>query len=861
MDRDFDRELDFHAAMLADENVRRGMPEDEARRNAAVALGGRASLKMQHREARGMPALDAIVHDLSFAWRLVTKNAAFSTAAAVTIALGIGVNAIGFSIINAAFVRGLPFEDGKALRMITWTGEAGRRVRVSAPEFELWRDQARSFSGLAAFDTSSMSLSDHSSPPEQFDGARVTVNTFDVLKQPPLVGRTFTAGDGRTGADSVVLIGASVWRKRYGNDPAIVGKAVRLNGSPATIIGVMPEGMHFPVTADVWSPLVRSGDMDRRDRRVLSVFGRLDRTVGPAMAHAELDRLARNDLPPDPEATKGLTGVRVETFNDFFIGGRARPMFLVVMGAVCFVLLIACVNVANLLLSRSITRGREMAVRVSMGATRSRLVLQLLIESAVLSAFGGALGLWLASFGLSYFDAALEGTGRPYWLIFRIDSMVIVYVAAISVVTAMLFGLAPALHISKSNANDVLKEGGRGAVGSGRTGWMTGGLVVTELALTVVLLVGAGLMVRSFFNVYSMDIGVPSDGLMSMRLELPESKFSSPESRRQFFHDVEQRLAASPGFESVSVTTGVPPFDGGERLVEFEGQAPDTQARWVSTVSISEPFFTTLRAPMLQGRGFQSSDAVAEPPNVIVNQRFADRLLPGDTLLGRRIRLKERNGPPGPWLTIVGVSSSIRHGSFQDFEPNPVVYSLTDREPPRAAALLIRSSLPPANVMDAVRREVQSIDADQPVLPIQTVAQAIAEASWPLRVFGALFAGFGVIALTLSAVGLYGVMAYAVSQRTQEIGVRMALGASWRQVSGQVVLRGLGHLSLGLGIGVLGALALSRVLQRVVVQIEPVDPLTFVTIAMLLTAVAMVACLVPARRAAKVDPVVALRAE
>jgi putative ABC transport system permease protein len=861
LDREFDRELDSHVHLLTDENIERGMTPDEARRMALVRTGNRASLRARHREARGLPALESALQDLAFALRLIGKNAGFSAAAIVTIALGIGVNAVGFSIIHAAFLRGMPFEDGKALHMVAWTTDANRRSNSSLPEFELWRDRARSFSGLAAFDTTSLSLSDDHAPPEQVDAAWVSANAFEVLEQPPLLGRALVADDGRSGADPVVVIGASVWRHRYGGDPSIVGKPVRFNGRPATIVGVMPERMQFPTTANLWAPLMRTEEMERRGTRVLSVFGRLDRSIDRRTAQAELDGLAKQALPSDPEATKGLVGVRVETFNDFFIGGKARPMFLVVMGAVCFVLLIACVNVANLMLSRAVTRGREMAVRVSMGATRIRLVGQLLIESAVLSVLGGGLGLWLASTAIGRFDAALEGSGRPYWLTFSVDATVVGYVAAICVLTTMLFGLAPALQISKTNANDVLKEGGRGAVGSRRAQWMTGSLVVGELALTVVLLVGAGLMVRSFFNVYSMDIGVPTDGLMSMRVQLPEERYGSPEARQRFFTQVAMRLAANPGLDSVSVTSAAPPFDSGERLLEVEGQSPETASRWVSTVTISPTFFATLKAPILRGRGFQAADGAADVDNVIVNQQFVERTFARADPIGQRIRLKERNGSPGAWHTIVGVSSSIRHGSFQDFGTNPVVYSLSDRQPPREAAFLIRSALPPSVVMNTVRHEVQAMDSDQPVLAIQTVAEAIAEASWPLRVFGALFAVFGVIALTLSAVGLYGVMAYAVSQRTQEIGVRMALGASWRQVSGQVLRRGLRHLSLGLAIGGLGALALSRVLQRVVVQIEPADPTTFAAIAALLTLVTVLACLVPARRAARVDPLIALRAE
>jgi putative ABC transport system permease protein len=861
LDADFERELDAHLDLLTDENIARGMTRDEARQAALRRVGNRGSLRGRHRDVRGFPGLEALRQDTAFAVRLLIKNAGFSAAAIITIALGIGVNAMGFSIMHAAFLRPMPFEDGKALHMVAWAASSTRRVRASVSEFDVWRDRARSFTGLAGFETVSMSLSDDLAAPEQIDGAWVTANAFDLLKQPPLIGRGFSAADGEKGAEAVVLIGARVWRNRYASAPAVLGRAVRLNGQPATIVGVMPEGMHFPLTADIWAPRPRNEESEQRSARALSVFGRLAHDTDPAAAQTELDGLARQHLPPDADAMKGLTGIRVESFNDFFVGGRARPLFLVVMGAVCFVLLIACVNVANLLLSRAVGRGREMAVRVSMGATRVRLIAQLLIESALLSVIGGAFGLWLARFGLAYFDAALENTGRPYFLTFSIDPFVIGYVVALSLLTTILFGLAPALHISKANANEVLKEGGRGAVGSRRTRWMTGTLVVVELALTVVLLVGAAHMARSFFNVYSIDIGVPTDGLMSMRIELPAFRYSTPDARLQFFTRVETQLASSPGFEAVAVSTGVPPFDGGERLVEVEGQVNQTADRFVSTVTISQSFFATLNGPIASGRAFQRIDALPERHNVIVNQRFAEVVLAAENPIGRRIRLKDRNREPGPWQTVVGISSTIRHGSFQDFEPNAVVYSLLDREPPRAAAVIVRSHLPPSAVMKTVRATVQSVDPDQPVRPGQTIEEAIAEASWPLRVFGALFAVFGVIALALSAVGLYGVMATAVSEQTSEIGVRMALGATWGSIASHVLGRGLKHLAVGLSLGIAGAIALSLVLQNILVRVNAGDPVTFAVIALLLTVVAALACLIPARRAARVDPVTALRAE
>ncbi len=861
LDRDFDRELDTHVAMLADENVARGMSPADARREAVVRVGNRSSLKARHRDARALPFLESIAQDVTLAFRLIAKTPSFSAAIVVTLALGIAMNALGFTIINAAFLRGMPFEDGKSLRMITWATKSGRRAAASLPELEVWRARSRTFSGIAAFDTTSMSLSDGFAPPEQVDGAWMSANAFDVLRQQPLLGRAFRPEDGLANAETVAVIGAKVWRNRYGNDPSVLGRPIRLNGRPATIIGVMPEDMRFPVTADLWAPFIRTEEMERRSSRGLSAFGRLDHQFEPRTAQTELEGLASTGLPTDPEATKDLIGVRVETINDFFIGGKARPMFMVVMGAVWFVLLIACVNVANLLLSRAVTRGREMAVRISLGATRARLIRQLIIENAVFSVVGGAIGLLLATVGVGAFDASLEQSGKPFWLIFSVDYAVIGYVAAICLFTSILFGLAPALQISKTNANEVLKEGGRGTVGSRRSRWMAGSLVVAEISLTVVLLIGAGLMVRSFFNTFSLNIGIQTEGLMSMAVELPEQKYDSADTRRAFFARIEERLAALPGLQGSALTTGAPPFDGGERMIELEGQSSDQPERWVSSVMVSRSFFSTIGLAVLRGRNFQDSDRLPDANSVIVNQAFAARLFGGGEANGRRVRFKPRGAEPGPWQTIVGVVPSIRQGSLQDRTFGPVIYLLLDQNPPAAASLLVRSTLRPAEVMNAVRAEVQALDPDQPVLALQTVDDAIADASFPLPVFGALFSVFGLIALTMSAVGLYGVMAYAVSQRTQEIGVRMAMGASWQQVAGQVLGRGLKHLAAGLVIGLVGSFALGGVIPKVLIDIEPSDPLTFAAIAVLLTAVSVFACLLPARRAARVDPVTALRAE
>ena len=862
LDRDFEEELASHLAMLTEDNTRRGMSREQARRAALIRLGNPGSLEAQHRDARGLPAVEAVLQDLRFAFRLLARDPWFSAATIVTIALGIGINAIGFTVINAALFRGLPFEDPDQLQVISLQTRASRRSSPSYADLQAWRDRSRGFAGLAAFSPAAMNISDERALPEQRRGAWLTANAFAVLGQQPMLGRTFAPGDDRTGAEPVVIINAGIWKNRYGGDPNVLGRRLRLNGQPTTIVGVMPDSMKFPENTEVWAPLAPT---DGRGSPRLNVFGRLRADTDRRAAEAGLSDIAQQRATADPGAREDLIGVRVESFTDRFVGGPGRTMFLAMMGAVSFVLLIACANVANLLLSRSVQRTREMALRIALGATRWRVVRQLLIESLLFGFLGGALGLVFAEAVVRVLDAAVTDPGRPYWIVFTIDYVVFGYVATICALTAILFGLAPALHVSKRNNNDVLKEGGRGSAGGRRARSLSGTMVVAELALTLVLLVGAGLMVRSVLEVYSVDIGISTDRLMTMRLALPESTYPTPDARRAFFDRLEPRLAAIPGVEAVAVTTGVPPFDGGERLVEIEGRAPGESSRFVSTVTISPSFFDAVATPLARGRTFRDSDGAPGQEAAIVNEQLAALFLQGVDPIGTRLRLTERDPVPGhdeaPWHTIVGISRSIRHGSLRDTGPNPVVYLPYRQAPPAEASLLVRTGLPPASVLIASAREVQTIDKDQPILTIQTLEQTLADARWPFRVFGGMFVLFGAVAFALSTVGLYGVIAYSVTQRTQEIGVRMALGATRRQVSWLILQRGLFHLAIGLPIGLAGAFALSRVLRRMLVEVAPTDPVTFATISILLAAVSIAACMLPAGRASRVDPVVALRAE
>jgi len=866
LDRDFADEVNAHLEMATEENIRKGMSQDEAKRQAAVRLGGATSLASQHRDTRGFRPLEEIGQDLRFAIRLMRKERWVSSAAIAAIALGIGANTLGFTIINAAFIRSFSFERAEELHAISWRPTRGRRLPSSVLDLEDWRN-AKSFAGVGASSFGAINISDDHAAPEQTQGSRVTANLFDVLGQQPLLGRNFVAGEDRPGAAPVVIIAYDLWTKRFDRDPRVIGRTLRVNGSPATIIGVMPDQMKFGENdgSYLWVPFIPTEAQLSREVRVISVFGRLAPGVTKQQAGAEIDSIAQRILTDHPELTKSAIGGQVETLHERFLNGAAPRMFIVIMGAVIFVLLIACANVANLLLSRAMYRSREVAVRHSLGATRSRLVRQLLIESIALSSLGGIAGLALATFGLRAFDAAIQASGAPYWLRFTIDWRVLCYVAAICVATGVLFGLAPALHISRDGQLDTLKDGARGATGGRRTRRMAGAMVVAELALTVVLLCGAGLMLRSFNALYAVDPGFKVDGLARMRMQLPPSNYPSPEARLRFFEQLLPKIAAIPGVQSAAFTTSVPPRDDEQWRFEVDGRryAEDEIRPYTGTVTITPGYFNVLGVSIARGRSFTERDGVPGAETIVIGQVFADRYFPGENPIGRRIRFMPRDDEkePQPWRTVIGIVTAFGQGDDSEAFRSPVIYLPFRQVAPRTASLIVRSALSPNSVMSAVRSAVQPIDPDQPVFNIQTIAAVLANERSIYRIFATLFGVLAVIGLLLSAIGVYGVIAYAVTQRTQEIGVRMAIGASRRDVSWLFLRRGLIQLAIALAIGLPAALAISLVAQLRLIEIEPTDPITLIGVTLVLTAVTLMASVTPARKAARVDPITALRSE
>ena len=806
-----------------------------------------------------------MLEDLKSVFRTLRADRWFSAIVIGVLSLGIGANTLGFAIVNAAFFRGLPFEQSAELQMVAWINERGRRVGARPIELEEWRAQSRAFAALAGYDDTSASLSDDRALPDQVRATRVTTNTFSILRQPPMFGRDFIAPDEAPSAEPVVMLSHHIWRSRYGGDPAVLGRTVRIDGRAATVIGVMPDGMLFPDRSDIWVPLVPSADEIGGDAPRLEVFGRLQAGASKRSAQAEFDGIARAQQAAHPNELKAIWGARVETIPEAAIGGIGRQLFLIIMAAVMFVLVIAGANVANLLLLRSAARAREMALRSAMGAARWRLVRQLLLESIVLSLAGAAVGILLAQSAVQAFGAAMENGGLPFWVVFSIDYVVLAYAVAIAVLTATVFGLAPALHLSRANSNDVIKDGGRGSVGAPRLRRFGAAMVVVELSVAIALLGGAGLLMRSFTALYSIDLGVNIDPLITMRVDLPASTYPNADNRRAFVAALEPRLAAIPGVRAATVTTGVPSRDGGERYLEIEGTPADTTRVMVSTVTITPSFFDTIDVRMRQGRAFVDADGAPGSEAAIINQRLAEQFLAGQNPIGRRLRFGRRQPAPGdpqdPWRTIVGVAPDVSHGSPSDGYINAVVYVPYREAAPAAASLLLRSGVAPASIMNAVRREVQALDADLPIIELRTVADLLAEDRWMYRTFGTMFGAFAVIAILLSAAALYAVVAHSVAQRTAEFGVRVALGADRGAIIWLVLGRSLRQLAAGIVLGLAGAFVLGDVLSGMLVGVSPADPTTFAAVTLTLTVVSIAACLRPALGASRVDPAIALRAE
>jgi putative ABC transport system permease protein len=865
VEQELDEELRFHFERQVQWYERAGVARDEAVRRARLEFGGLDQVKEDCRDARGTRWLDEMSHDVRFAVRLLAKDRWFTLAVLLVLTLGIGVNNTVFTLVNAALVRELPFEHAdrivslgtRDIRGVTVHGPLGYRG-LSYFEYQEWR-RSDAFGGIAAYTDGTMNVSDDSRAPERFRGAYVSANAFALLGRRPLLGTDFRPEQDQRGAASVVILGYRLWTSRYAADPAILGRTVRVNGVSSTVLGVMPARFGFPLAADIWQPLAQMpGLFDQpRDARVLNGVGRMADRTTIAGAQADLDAIAERLARQFPDTNSDVRST-VWPYADRYVAMQVRLIVVALMGAVFFVLLIACANIANLLLVRAAQRSHEISIRTSLGATRWRIVRQLLSESVLLGAAGGVAGYALSIAGVKLLWNVLEASNPPYWLELTMDSRSCAFVIALCFGTAVLFGLAPALHTSRSNPIETLKAGPRTSTGSRRVRRWAGALMVAEIALTLVLLAGAGFMMRAFFRSYSARANIETSQLLTMRLDLPLQKYRAPEQRTAFVDELGDRLGRLSSIAAATIAGNIPFDPAPLRELALAGRPAVNGKRppRVPAVTIGSRFFDTLKLRLVRGRDFSDLDGMPAHETAIVNQRFASVHFPSEDPIGQRIQLTNPNarGRTAPWLTIVGVSPTIQQDLTTAGEP--MVYLPYRAQPGSLLAVLVRTTSEADAVVSLLREEVRALDSDLPLFDIQTLGQRQAFTRWPERVFGTMFTIFACIGLVIAAVGLYAVTAYSVKQRTREIGIRMALGAATPHVQWLILRRVLVQLAMGLIIGLPGSVIVGRL-----PWMGSPDLIILICIVLALGIIAGLAAFVPARRAAQLDPLSALRYE
>jgi len=804
------------------------------------------------------------LQDLRYGARLMRRKPLFAAIAVLTLGLGIGLTATMFSIVNGAILKGLPFDEADRLVSVTRSDVAQGFENMAVPlhDFEEWREEQRVFDGLAGYTTGTFNVRG-SEGAERYSGGWMTANAFDVLRARPILGRTFIEGEDAPGAELVTVISHRVWQDRFGADPGALGQTLFINGEQATIVGVMGEGFMFPVSQLLWLPERRRAiDFQRGapGTPFLQAFARLGSEASIDRANLEMSLVAAGIAEAHPETNENI-GIRVQPFADLFIGDEPRRLLFVMLGGVFCVLLIACANVANLLLGQAALRSKEIAVRSALGASRSRVIMQFLTEPLALALAGAVLGVGIAWMGIRLFERALVATEPPFWLDFGIDGRVLLFVLAITLFATLVSGLLPAIRASGGDTNETLKDDSRGA-SSFRGGRLTKILVVSEVSLSVVLLVAAGLMIRSVTELASIDFGFRTDDIFTARLGLPEADqgYSEVATRIRFFEEVETRLAADPSVRAVALTSSLPGFWAPSNRSTIEGReyATPTDHPFVHTSVITPAFFSMLGVEPDQGRVFGAEDREDGVPVAIVNRSLVDLHFPDGNAIGSRIRLGGAEGVD-PWLTIVGIVPDLFMAGVQNEDPAGLYTPLAQSSNVRFMSIAARASGPAAALTPRVREAVDAADPDIPIYWVRTLAEGIQQENWFFRVFGGLFTVMGAAALFLAAIGLYGVMSFSVSRRTREMGVRMALGAQREDVIRLIMRQGAWQLAIGIVIGLAGAWATSTLLTNFLFGVGPRDPLTFVGTITVLAAVGLLASWVPARRATRVDPLVAIR--
>jgi len=807
--------------------------------------------------------MDQLLQDIRFAIRTLTKAPLVTTLCVLCLAVGIGLNANIYGAVYMAFQRPLPFADPDHMVQLELKQVKKGFVNQTMgwQQFKDLREKSASLTDIAGISFRSISLTDGDEP-VRLQGELVTWNLFPMLGVAPVVGRHFRPDDDKIGAPDVIMLGHGIWERRFGGDSSVVGRVISVNGLPHTVIGVMPRGFKFPEQEEAWVPMAPRVEGRKGDPWDLQVFGRIKTGTTVGAATQELTTLSAKLAEVRPKELGDWRAI-AEPIRDAFIDPDTRLVIAAMMGAVTFVLLIACANVANLLLARATTRSREIAVRIALGAGRGRIVRQLLTESTMLALLATPIGIAISYWLMDVILAGIPDGDMPYYFVFEINGRVLVYTVIVAIITGIIFGLAPALQAVRGDLHSSLKEGGRGSAAGGTRQRLRSVFATAQVALSMVLLVGAALFVKSFLNLQTRTFGITSENLLTMRVFLPGARYDSAFALSTRVEDIVQRVEGLPGVVAATASNQIPLSGGGSGgPVEIEGkpQANKADAPGVRWTGVTEHWFPALGIQMVSGRTLTDIEARTKTPVAVINQSMARRFWPDADAVGRRFKML--GDSTNSWITVIGVSKDYKTQNLDDTSPVGASFVTGYRYlPARNTGLMIRVNGEPTQYTTAVRKAIRAADPTLPVFQVASMAKVRADGIWSQRLFGWLFALFGIVALVLASVGVYGVIAYGVSQRTQEIGVRVALGAQASDVIKLVVRGGAVLAFTGVALGLAGAFAVTRLIQSLLVDVSATDPVSFIGVTFFLTAVALLASYVPARRATRVDPLTALRAE
>ena len=867
MEREMDAELRFHIEAFAEDLVSSGVSRPEALRRARIEFGGIERAKEECREARGVNLISSLFQDLRFGLRMLRKNPGFTAVAVLTLGIGIGANAAIFSVAQGFLLKplALPHEDRLVAIGELQANDRNDTIRVSPANYVDWVSQSHSFDHISAFDWGSLNLNAGGAP-FAAQGIRVSRGFFEALGVKPLLGRIFLPDEDQPGHDKELILTRGLWEREFGGDPSAIGKTVRIDGSAYAVVGVMDKDCKFPQSVELWLPLALEPRAQRnRQDRYLQVMAHLKPGIAREQALAEMKTIAERLSRQYPDANRNWT-VQVIPLRDYAVFRGSAPFMFLLMGTAGLVLLIACANVANLLFARATGRRREIAVRAALGAGRWRVARQLLCESLLLGLLGSVVGLLLAQWAIYLFLANMPPELERFvagWDQIRLDGMVFAFALAVAAVAGILAGLAPAFQSWRPDLNAVLKEGTRNSSGSRSSHRLRSAFVVTQVSLALILMLGSGLMVKGFRALLDTNQRFQPESLLALRLVLPDSPaYKDPHRRAAFYDQTLQELSALPGVRSATLVTGFP-FSGlmNNGTFRIEGQ-PVTDAgaqRFTVTKDISPNYFETMGVPLEVGRAFNDIDGPDSPPVAIVSERLARLHWPRESPIGHRVKMGADDASE-PWLTIVGVVGDIKY-DWSASMPEPVFYRPYRQAPAYYVAFGLRTEGDPATLVSAARFAVARVSRDQPIFNAESLDRVIRDSTLPIAYVAVMMAAAGALALLLASIGVYGVMAYSVVERTHEIGVRIVVGAGYADVMRLILRRGVLLMVMGFAFGLPCAYGLARVEANLLAGVSAKDFWTFSWGTMVLAVVSLVACYIPARRAVKVDPLVALKYE